>query len=194
MRWLLEQWNDIKGNAKWALTVFVMGLMASLAIILTRGPALWQMAVLAVVFVLLLAWGAFMTAAYQMVSSSLARPQKAPDAQEEVRTVSDLDDAKFTGARDQILSLTPFELFALWQLLEMDGMTGEQFANLARQFGIPAATQSDIDEMTETFAAIHKKSPSLLAYDQTSERWEIRAERKDYVEYVIIRSRPVFGI
>jgi hypothetical protein len=42
MKWLAEQWNDIKGNAKWYVVLLILGVMTTGAIALTHGLAFWR--------------------------------------------------------------------------------------------------------------------------------------------------------
>jgi len=62
LQWLSKQWDDIKGNAKFAVVLVVLGLMETAAIALTHGLLLWQQITLGMMFLLIFAWAVFMTA------------------------------------------------------------------------------------------------------------------------------------
>ena len=125
--------------------------------------------------------------------SKRATPPDLP-TQKKGDAVPDLDNARLADANRQILSLSHFERFALWQLLLKDGMTAEQFRDLARhEHGIPVATQADVLELGKIFAVIHEKS-ALLAYEQSLGRWTIKPEFKAPVHHALGRMSPIFGI
>lgn len=63
LQWLAEQWNDIKGNAKWAIVLLILSAMTLAATMLTDGLVLWKQLTLLAIFILMFAWAVFMTAA-----------------------------------------------------------------------------------------------------------------------------------
>lgn len=130
---------------------------------------------------------------YLALRLSGRRPPAAPRTQGQEYFI--LDAARLADTEHQMLSLSHFERFALWQLLLKDGMIGEYFADLVMiQYGIPVGSVAAKRDLANTFAVIQAKS-ALLAYDQDSERWTIRPEVKDFVHYVIVkRLSPVFGL
>lgn len=54
--WLLRQWNDIKGNVKFWVVLFVAPFLSKTAIALTSGIPLWRRAALGVIFIILFGW------------------------------------------------------------------------------------------------------------------------------------------
>ena len=117
-----------------------------------------------------------------------------PREQGHAHSALDLDAARLADTEHQLLCLSHFERFAMWQLVLKDGMTGEYFAEVVKQYGIPVASMLGQQNLAKTFDVIQNKS-ALLAYDQNSERWTVRPEVKDFVHYVIVeRLSPVFGI
>jgi hypothetical protein len=107
--------------------------------------------------------------------------------------VSNLEYARLADAKQQLLCLSHFERFALWQLILKGGLTGEQFADIAQAYGIPVATLFGQKELGKTFAIVQEKS-ALLVCDETSGGWTIKPEFKDPVHYLIERMSPTFGI
>jgi hypothetical protein len=70
-----------------------------------------------------------------------SRERRAIDARES--DFAGLDNARLADTDHQILSLSHFERFALWQLLLKHEMTAEQFRDLARhEHGLPATANS----------------------------------------------------
>lgn len=59
--WLRQQWNDIKGNVKYAVVLVVGAAVVTGVVALTHGLLLWQQVVLAGCFVLLFGWALFAT-------------------------------------------------------------------------------------------------------------------------------------
>lgn len=59
--WIKRQWNDIKGNVKYALLVVVLGASVTGAAVLVRGLPWWKDAILTFLFVLLSLWAAVAT-------------------------------------------------------------------------------------------------------------------------------------
>src|ERR1035437_9342682 len=98
--------------------------------------------------------------------------------------LSNLDYARLADAKQQLLYLSHFERFALWQLILKGGLTGEQFADIAQAYGIPVATLFGQEELGKTFAIVQGKS-ALLVCDETSGGWTIKPEFKDPVHYLI---------
>src|SRR6266568_1057857 len=54
--WLLQQWEDIKGNFKFWLICLIGGLMVAAAVAITRGLLWWQQAILVLIFLILFGW------------------------------------------------------------------------------------------------------------------------------------------
>jgi hypothetical protein len=134
------------------------------------------------------------TLAYFALRLGRRLPSTAPRAQGQGYSTLGLDAVRLADTEHQLLCLSHFERFALWQLLVKDGMTGEYFADLVEQYGIPVESLLGQQNLAKTFAVIQGKS-ALLAYNQNSERWTVRSEIKDFVHYVIAeRLSPVFGI
>ena len=61
--WFKRQWNDVKGNVKYAVLLFVGGIFVTAAITLTHGLSIWQQGILALIFVLLFGWAVAATTA-----------------------------------------------------------------------------------------------------------------------------------
>jgi hypothetical protein len=196
MRWLLEQWSEIRGHAKWAVVGLIWLAVTAAAIALTHGLALWQQLALLALFIVMFGWCVFMSAAAGAFVRRNPLPSPLtiePPNQEQSSAFSTLDHARLADTRQQLLCLSHFERFAVWQLLLKGGLTGEQFADLVEAYGIPVATRFGQEELTKTFVLVQNKS-ALLVYDQTSERWTIKPEFKDFTRNMIERMSPIFGI
>jgi len=59
--WLKRQWDDIKGNVKYALLLIVLGVIVTGAAVLVDGLPRWKAAILVILFVLLSFWAAIAT-------------------------------------------------------------------------------------------------------------------------------------
>jgi hypothetical protein len=59
--WLHQQWNDIKGNVKYAIILVFGTAVLTGVVALTHGLLLWQQVVLAGCFALLFGWALFAT-------------------------------------------------------------------------------------------------------------------------------------
>ena len=60
--WIVQQWNDIKGNVKYALVLIGGAGLITLVTMITHGLLPWQQVVLMACFVLVFGWAAFVTA------------------------------------------------------------------------------------------------------------------------------------
>jgi hypothetical protein len=54
--WLAKQWQDIRGNFKFWLTLIIGSAMVTAAVAITRGLEWWQQTILLVLFVMLFGW------------------------------------------------------------------------------------------------------------------------------------------
>lgn len=61
MQWLINQWNEISGNVKYAILAAIGGLILAVVKMLVSGLQLWQQIVLLFLFLVLFGWGLFMT-------------------------------------------------------------------------------------------------------------------------------------
>ena len=127
------------------------------------------------------------------VRTPVDHTRERPPKQEESHPISHMDSARLSETKQQLLCLSHFEYFALWQLLLKGGLTGQQFAEIVQAFGIPVATLFGQKELAKTFAIIQDKSAMLIC-DETSGGWAKKPEFKDFVHYWIERMSPVFGI
>lgn len=59
--WIKTQWDDIKGNVKYALLLIVLGAIVTGAAALVRGLPAWKEAILVFLFAVLAFWGAVAT-------------------------------------------------------------------------------------------------------------------------------------
>ena len=91
-QWLLEQWNDIKGNFKWFVVVLILSFMTAAAIALTHGLLLWQQITLAIIFVLMFAWALFMTAdRYYSARLPLLAAQRPPSSSVNLQSMAEIE-------------------------------------------------------------------------------------------------------
>ena len=105
--WLRQQWNDIKGNVKYAIVLAIGAVVVAGVVALTHGLLLWQQVALAGCFVLLFGWALFatiMASRHQLPVVPLAAPpfgleperavqlnQEASDLEARPRDVATLD-------------------------------------------------------------------------------------------------------
>jgi hypothetical protein len=97
--WLRRQWNDIRGNVKYAAVLLISGLVVTGVVALTHGLSLWQQAVLAACFLLLFGWALFATTAASRHHLPEGRPDGSQDRiaelnQELFNTRAQLADAR----------------------------------------------------------------------------------------------------
>jgi hypothetical protein len=81
MKWLFDQWNDIKGNAKWTAVLLLLTALTTAAVTITRGLATWQQITLALCFLATIAWAVFATVGWLQKSdgkSSTTRESELP--------------------------------------------------------------------------------------------------------------------
>jgi hypothetical protein len=83
--WLRRQWDDIKGNVKYAIVLACGTAIVTSAVALTHGLQLWQQAALAACFLLLFGWAVIATVG--AVSGANAQPHNPPgtDLGEQIR-------------------------------------------------------------------------------------------------------------
>jgi hypothetical protein len=108
-QWLLQQWNDIRGHAKWAVVLVILGAIVTAAIALTHGLALWQQLTLAVLFIVMFGWAVLMTAAARLN----LKPSSAPERQmhpvetfTQVATLSHNETLQLSRAVSELSNLT----------------------------------------------------------------------------------------
>src|SRR5580704_3630144 len=78
--WVKRQWDDIRGNAKWAAMIVIGNGFMILAVALTHGLQLWQQVALSVCFVFLFGWA--MAATFTRDSRILGHPVGRPQHRE----------------------------------------------------------------------------------------------------------------
>jgi hypothetical protein len=175
--WFERQYRDIKGNFKWALALLVKGGIVAAAVALTHGLLQWQQAALAGCFVLLFGWALAVTFARkphtESLDGSIAENQPVP------KEAPDLSQAIGPQFDSEMKRLTLYEQFAVGRLMEIDGMTGEQFLARMREWSFPTATAAGDQCIIDTFENINRKT-TLLTEDPHSGVWSLRrAQTRD---------------
>jgi hypothetical protein len=156
LQWLLGQWNDIKGNAKWAVVLVGLSAMVAAAIALTHGLALWQQLILAVLFIVIFGWAVFMSAAYSLARGNL---QPAPPRHTEatgsvligaptevapwLRPMS-LEQRDFNALRHEFEALTWSQQVALAMLCNSTTLSASTLIQLLGQRGFGADIKETI--------------------------------------------------
>jgi hypothetical protein len=109
--WLCRQWNDIKGNVKYAILVVLGAGVVTGTVALTHGllvwQQVWQQVGLAGCFVLLFGWAVFATARHPLLKSQAApgAPSPPPDGTLKALILSSTDEKLLDAARDDLRSL-----------------------------------------------------------------------------------------
>jgi hypothetical protein len=87
LKWIIGQWNDVKGNIKFALLLAIGTVINTWVVALTRGLLAWQQLTLAGLFALMFGWSALMAGLHLARSrgnlqlgrdGDIAVPAKAP--------------------------------------------------------------------------------------------------------------------
>jgi hypothetical protein len=191
--WVLLVWNVVGAFSRIEYIGKKMSVLSDFAqtplgnIVLLLSSVAW--------LTLVVCWPGLKSWCLGQAATAIVEVDLVTSKDQESPGLSNLDYARLADTKEQLLCLSHFERFALWQLLLKDGMIGEYFADLVMiQYGIPVGSVAAKRDLANTFAVIQAKS-ALLAYDQDSERWTIRPEVKDFVHYVIVkRLSPVFGL
>jgi hypothetical protein len=76
-RWLLNQWNEIKGNAKWSLFVLIFQTSYAAAVASIDGLAGWKQAALWLIFIFMVSW-ALVASAHRGRGSIQSEPSAEP--------------------------------------------------------------------------------------------------------------------
>jgi hypothetical protein len=105
LAWFVRQWNDIKGNVKYAV---LLGILYVLGVLL-HGLAWWQQSVLALIFVLVVCWGIAQTlkADKAAIRQGEGVPGKPPSMPVPDTTVKDSDPQVTIEFRHDLMCLIP---------------------------------------------------------------------------------------
>ncbi|MGA2269867.1 MAG: hypothetical protein ABSH44_15465 [Bryobacteraceae bacterium] len=131
MRWILRQWDDIKGNVKYGLLLFILGVIMAGVVAVTHGLALWQQVTLTAFFLVLVAWALLATAAHRAAENrGFARAQSSTPSEFPASEIS--------------ASVKAFQHGTLAALASRQGALDDQWNRL--EAGLQAATQR-IDDL-----------------------------------------------
>jgi hypothetical protein len=149
--WLKGQWNDIKGNAKWAVVTAVGTGFVILAVALTHGLHLWQQVSLSVCFIFLFGWA--LAATFRRESRGLkndrAFAQPIPKPQEP--PMSQTDRAMQTRARGDFMTLNWQQKVALREVYRQPGIfVGRLRGQMENTFGFAEPMEKLITPVLKT--------------------------------------------
>lgn len=182
--WFTRQYREIEGHFKWALVLLVGDGIVTIVVTLTHGLLRWQQAALAACFVLLFGWAVAMTArSWRNSSAGNVKRSKSEHAS--------LDEKRLADTARQVVALTSFERFALWQLFLKDTMTGAQLYDIVVGLGFPVLSLQQQHGIQDTFKEMSDKVTFL---ECAADVWKVKPEFSSYAQCVIEGMSPIFGI
>jgi hypothetical protein len=94
----------------------------------------------------------------------------------------------------QLDKLTAFEIFAVAQLIQKGGMSGQHFYSTVVELGFPVESRAHQQHITSnTFTDIEAKV-TFLTRDYVTGYWAVKSEFGDELQYLIGLLTPVFGV